>query len=150
MEFWVALCISGGAAIGALAFAFCLLKLLIFYESHRRLYLETTELQWANMIRERRETSERLWAIMIQEHAQRSAEQRSAAQRCESGESLNKLPVVSAKAQTVCIKDATGQLAIAKAPRPAWPDQSAAKSASEPDAWVVIIQPSESEALSEN
>jgi hypothetical protein len=117
MEFWAALCIAGGAAIGALAFAFCLLKLLICYESHQRL-------QWADMIRERRETSERLWATVVSER-------------------LNKTPVASAearKAKTVCITDPTVQIAIARAPRPAWPDQL------DPADWVVVIQPSESES----
>jgi len=108
MEFWAALCIAGGAAIGALAFAFCLLKLLICYESHQRL-------QWADMIRERR-----------------------AAQRSEIGEVL-------AKAQTVCITDPTVHIAIARAPRPAWPE-SASETAAKPADWVVVIQPSENES----
>jgi len=121
MEFWAALCIAGGATIGVLAFAFCLLKLLIFYESHRRIYLETIGHEWGLMIRGRREFNE---ASGIGEPPVASAEER--------------------KAQTVCITDPTVQIAIARAPRPAWPDQS--EPAAKPDAWVVVIQPSESES----
>ena len=125
MDFRIALCISIGAAIGALAFAFCLLKLLIFYESYMRL-------QWANMIRERRETSERLRAIVLSELR-------------GIGERPNDSLAVSAKAKTVCITDPTVQIAIARAPRPAWPESAEAPDA-EPDAWIVVIQPSENES----
>ena len=93
MEFWVSLCISSGAAIGVLAFAFCLLKFLQF---HQRIYLET--------IRERRGIGG------IREPAVPA---------------LDEL-----KTHTVCITDPLGKIAMARAGQAAW---------------VVVVQPSESE-----
>ena len=113
MEFWAALCVSGGAAIGAIAFAFCLLKLLSVYEARRKPSHETDEIRlarWISEHRERREIRERRGIGEISEPA---------------------VPAVDElKTHTVCITDPPGKIAMARA---------------EQTAWVVVVQPSESE-----
>jgi hypothetical protein len=107
MEFWAALCVSGGAAIGAIAFAFCLLKLLIVYEARRKPSHETDDIRLARWISEVRE------------------------RRGIRGISEPAVPAVDElKTHTVCITDPPGKIAMARA---------------EQTAWVVVVQPSESE-----
>ena len=56
MEFWAALCVAAGAAIGSLAFCYALLKLLIVYEFRRRPSPhEANDIRWARWISEIRE-----------------------------------------------------------------------------------------------